>query len=54
MKCKEQESCGLKKSAGELTIDRDHVNAELSAMVEYIAELNDICVAKVMLWEEKQ
>ena len=54
MKWKEQESYGLKKSAGELTIDRDLVNAELSAMVENIAEINDTCVAKVMPCEERQ
>ena len=50
---KEQEISGLKKSVGELTVDRDHVNAELPAMVEYLAELNDICVAKAMRCGEK-
>ena len=48
-----RESSGLKKSAGELTSDRDPVNAELSAVVEYLAKFNDMCVAKVMKCEEK-
>ena len=53
VKYKEQESSGLKKSAGELTSDRDSANAELSAVVEYLAKLNDMCVAKAMTYEEK-
>ena len=53
MKYKEQESAGLKKSAGELTRDRDSSNAELSAVVQYLAKLNDMCVAKAETYEEK-
>ena len=53
MKYKGQESSGLKKSAGELTSDRDHVNAELSAVVECLAKVNVMCVVKAMLCEEK-
>ena len=54
MKHKEQESSGLKKSAGKLIKDRDCVNTELQAVVEYLAKFNDMCVAKVMPCEEKQ
>merc|ERR1712136_381107 len=50
---KEQESANLKKSAGELTSDRDSSNAELSAVVQYLAKLNDMCVAKAETYEEK-
>ena len=53
MKYKEQESSGSKKSAGELTSDRDLVNTELSAVMENLANLNDMCVAKAMPCEEK-
>merc|ERR1712064_21522 len=53
VKHKEQESANLKKSAGELTSDRDSSNAELSAVVQYLAKLNDMCVAKAETYEEK-
>ena len=46
MKCEDQESASLEKSAGKLTSDRDFTPAELSAVVEYLAKLNDMCVAK--------
>ena len=38
----------MKKSAGESTSDRKHVNAELSAVVKYLDKLNDMCVAKAV------
>ena len=44
----EQESSGLTKSACELTSDRDPVNAELPAVVKYLDELDDVCVAKTI------
>ena len=53
VKYKEQESANLKKSAAELTSDRDSSNAELSAVVQYLAKLNDMCVAKAETYEEK-
>ena len=43
----------MKKVTGELTSDKDHVNAELSAVVEYLDELDDVCVAKTRTYEEK-
>ena len=38
----------LTKSAGESTSDRNHVNAELSNVVQYLTKLNDMCVAKAL------
>ena len=48
VKYKERKSTGSKKSAGELASDRDSVSAGL----EYLAKLNDMCVAKAMTHEE--
>ena len=53
MQYKEQESSGSKKSADELTSDRDLVDIELSAVKEYLAHLNDMCVVNVMPREEE-
>ena len=39
---KEQESSGLKKSVGEFTVDRDHVNAELPAMVHLRCQSHEV------------
>ena len=47
MKCKDEESVRLEKSACKLTRDKDFTPAELSAVVVYLAKLkNDMCVAK--------
>merc|ERR1712136_729359 len=43
----------LKKSGGELTSDGDSASAELSAVVEYLAKLGDMCVPKAETYEEK-
>ena len=53
MKHKEQESSGFRKSADESISDRDSGSAELSAVVEYLAKLNDMCIAKVVTYGEK-
>jgi len=53
VKYKAQESANLKKSAGELTSDGDSASAELSAVVEYLAKLGDMCVPKAETYEEK-
>ena len=53
MQYKEQESSGSKKSADKLTSDRDLVDTELFANVEYLANLNDMCVVNVMPGEEE-
>ena len=52
VKYQEQESSGLKKSAGELTSDRDFANAELSAVVQYIM-LNDSDVDKTTMYRDE-
>ena len=44
----------MEKSAGKLTGDWDPVNAELSDVVVYLDKFNNMCVAKVMPYEEKQ
>merc|ERR1719383_506240 len=38
VKYKQEESANLKRSSGELTSDRDSANAELSAVVQYLAK----------------
>ena len=43
----------IEQSAGELTSVRDSAHAELSAVDEYLTELNDTCVVKAMTYEEK-
>ena len=53
MQYKEQESSGSKKSADELTSDRDLVDVELSAVMEYLTNLNDMCVVNVIPCEEE-
>ena len=42
-----------KKSAGELTSDWNSSNAELSALVQHLAKLKDMCVAKAETCKEK-
>ena len=49
----DQESSGSRKSADELTGDRDLVNTEMSAKMEYLANLYDMCVVNVMPCEEE-
>ena len=46
VKYKQEESTHLKKAAGELASDRDSTNAELSAVVQYLDQSNEMCVAK--------
>ena len=46
VKYKQVESINLKKAAGELTSDMDSANAELSVVVRYLVQLNEMCVAK--------
>ena len=45
VKYKREESTNLKRAAGELTSDRDSANAELSVVVQYLVQLNEMCVA---------
>ena len=50
----EMESSGLKKVAGELISDSDHVNAVLSAVVKCLSKLNDMCVSKATKSESQE
>ena len=52
VKYQDQECSGLKKSAGELTSDRDSANAELSAVVQY-TKLNDSDVDKTTMYRDE-
>ena len=53
MQQKQQEGSGSKKSTDELISNMDSVNTELQAVVERLAKLNDVCVAKAMKCEER-
>eukprot|EP00450_Noctiluca_scintillans_P002421 CAMPEP_0194482150 /NCGR_PEP_ID=MMETSP0253-20130528/4235_1 /TAXON_ID=2966 /ORGANISM="Noctiluca scintillans" /LENGTH=688 /DNA_ID=CAMNT_0039321673 /DNA_START=47 /DNA_END=2116 /DNA_ORIENTATION=+ len=53
VKYKQEESTNLKRSSGELTSDRDSTSAELSAVVQYLAKLNEMCVAKAETYSER-
>merc|ERR1712209_138162 len=53
VKYKQEESANLKRSSGELTSDRDSANAELSAVVQYLAKLGDMCIVKAETYAEK-
>merc|ERR1711945_42024 len=53
VKYKQEESANLKRSSGELTSDRDSANAELSAVVQYLAKLGDMCIVKAETYAQK-
>jgi len=53
VKYKQQESSNLKRLSGELSSDRDSANAELSAVVQYLAKLGDMCIVKAETYAEK-
>ena len=53
VKYKQEESTNLKRLSGELTSDRDSSNAELSAVVQHLAKLGDMCIVKAETDEEK-
>ena len=53
MKYLEQKSFGLKKSAGELTSERDSANAELSVVLQY-TKLNDSDVGKTKMFRSSR
>jgi chromosome segregation ATPase len=52
VKYKGESSGALKKEVGEWTGDKDSATTELSAVVEYLSKLNDMCVAKAETYEE--
>lgn len=45
---------GLEKSVAELTSDREGVQAELAAVVEYLGKLDKMCVAKPETYNERK
>merc|ERR1719343_735691 len=53
-KYKTQEFTGLDKQIAELTADRESTDAELSAVLEYFAKINERCVAKPEGYMERQ
>ena len=46
VKYKQEESTNLKRLSDELTSERDSSNAELSAVVQCLAKLGDMCIVK--------
>ena len=53
VKYKTKESTGLDKSISETTSDRESVQAELDAIKEYLAKLEEMCVAKPDTYAER-
>merc|ERR1719471_1265447 len=54
VKYKTKESVSLEKSAAELTSDRSGIEEEMTAVLEYLKELEDRCVAKPESYEEQK
>jgi len=54
VKYKTEEYTGLDKAIAELSADRQMAGTELSAVLEYLAKLNDRCIAKPETYEERK
>merc|ERR1719424_493705 len=54
VKYKTKESAGLAKSTTEASSDREGVQAELDALVEYLAKLDKMCIAKAEPYAERK
>merc|ERR1719313_558372 len=54
VKYKTKESAGLDKSTSEAVSDRESVQAELDALVEFLAKLDEMCVAKAEPYAERK
>jgi len=54
VKYKTKESKGLSKAAAEATADREGVQTELDAVLEYEAKIKEECVAKPEPYEERK
>jgi len=54
VKYKTKEAAGLDKSTSEAASDRDGVQAELDALVEYLSKLDKMCVAKAEPYAERK
>merc|ERR1719158_1807240 len=53
VKYKTKEAAGLDKSVAELTSDKEGVETELSAVMEYLKKIEDECIAKPETYEER-
>jgi len=53
VKYKNKESAGLDKTVAELSSDKEGVQAELTALVEYLAKLDKMCTSKVETYAER-
>merc|ERR1719198_2072306 len=54
VKYKTKEFVGLDKSVKELTSDRTGVQTELDAVMEYMAKINEMCIAKAEPYAERK
>jgi len=54
VKYKNKEAAGLDKSTSEAASDREGVQAELDALVEYLSKLDKMCVAKAEPYAERK
>merc|ERR1719390_87111 len=54
VKYKTKESNGLDKSNAELTSDKGNVETELAAVNEYLAKIEEECVAKAETYAERK
>eukprot|EP00747_Dinoflagellata_sp_TGD_P151199 gnl/TRDRNA2_/TRDRNA2_177188_c12_seq23.p1 gnl/TRDRNA2_/TRDRNA2_177188_c12~~gnl/TRDRNA2_/TRDRNA2_177188_c12_seq23.p1 ORF type:complete len:686 (+),score=283.52 gnl/TRDRNA2_/TRDRNA2_177188_c12_seq23:69-2126(+) len=54
LKYKTKEFTSLDKTVTELKSDRESVQAELDAVLEYEAKINDMCIAKAEPYEERK
>jgi len=54
VKYKSKESKGLSKAAAEATADREGVQEELDAVLEYFAKIKEECIAKPEPYEERK
>jgi len=54
VKYKTKEAVGLDKSIAELSSDKEGVQAELSALTEYLEKLDKTCVAKPETYSERK
>jgi chromosome segregation ATPase len=52
-KYKTKESAGLDKSVAELSSDKDGVETELAAVMEYLKKIEEECIAKPETYEER-
>merc|ERR1719321_271965 len=53
-KYKTKEAAGLDKSVAELSSDKEGVQTELSAVMEYLKKIEEECVAKPETYEERK